>query len=72
MTLSFPARLASLRGARTLLLSASARERVARLVGSIEHVELETASDFFELFVDGCQFKPLPSRIAPRDDRVAL
>jgi uncharacterized 2Fe-2S/4Fe-4S cluster protein (DUF4445 family) len=49
---------ASLRGARELLLSASARERLEPLIRRIEHVELEQTPDFFELFVDGCQFKP--------------
>jgi uncharacterized 2Fe-2S/4Fe-4S cluster protein (DUF4445 family) len=52
---------AALRGARELLLSASARERLEPLIGRIEHVELEMTPDFFELFVDGCQFKPLPA-----------
>jgi hypothetical protein len=28
-------------------------------VRRIEHVELETTSDFFELFVEACQFKPM-------------
>ena len=55
---------ASLRGARLLLLSAGARQRLAELIPQIEHVELETTPDFFELFVDGCQFKPLPDRLA--------
>ncbi|HWI21220.1 MAG TPA: ASKHA domain-containing protein [Baekduia sp.] len=49
---------AALRGARELLLSASARARLPALIAAIEHVELETTEDFFELFVDGCQFKP--------------
>jgi uncharacterized 2Fe-2S/4Fe-4S cluster protein (DUF4445 family) len=61
---------ASLLGARELLLSASTRERLERLVRGIEHVELETTPDFFELFVDGCQFKPLPTRVA--DGRIAV
>jgi uncharacterized 2Fe-2S/4Fe-4S cluster protein (DUF4445 family) len=63
---------ASLRGARDLLLSASARARLAGLVRQIEHIELETTSDFFELFVDGCQFKPLPPRTGVRDGRLAV
>jgi hypothetical protein len=41
-------------------------------VRRIEHVELETTADFFELFVDGCQFKPLPSRTRIRDGRLAV
>jgi uncharacterized 2Fe-2S/4Fe-4S cluster protein (DUF4445 family) len=62
---------AALRGARDLLLSVSARGRLEQLCHRIEHVELETTSDFFELFVDGCQFKPLPRTLA-RDDRLAV
>jgi uncharacterized 2Fe-2S/4Fe-4S cluster protein (DUF4445 family) len=54
---------AALEGARRLLLSASARGRLESFVRTIEHVELELTPDFFELFVDGCQFKPIPSRL---------
>jgi uncharacterized 2Fe-2S/4Fe-4S cluster protein (DUF4445 family) len=50
---------ASIRGARRLLLSKSRRLELTRFVSRIEHVELETTADFFELFVDGCQFKPM-------------
>jgi uncharacterized 2Fe-2S/4Fe-4S cluster protein (DUF4445 family) len=50
---------AALHGAAALLLSASRREALEALVGRIEHVELETESDFFELFVDGCRFVPI-------------
>jgi uncharacterized 2Fe-2S/4Fe-4S cluster protein (DUF4445 family) len=63
---------ASVRGARELLLSRSARERVERLVRRIEHVELETTPDFFDIFVDGCHFEPMPSRLARGDGRVAV
>jgi uncharacterized 2Fe-2S/4Fe-4S cluster protein (DUF4445 family) len=52
---------AALRGARELLLSGSRRARLEPLIRGVEHVELETTPDFFELFVDGCQFKPLPA-----------
>ena len=31
----------------------------------VEHVELETVSDFFEIFVEACQFKPLCVPSAP-------
>ena len=51
---------ASLRGARELLLSVPARRELELLIRGVEHMELETAPDFFDLFVDGCQFKPLP------------
>ena len=63
---------ASLRGARELLLSGSARERLDGLVRRIEHVELELTPDFFELFVDGCQFKPLPASFGGEGDRIAV
>jgi uncharacterized 2Fe-2S/4Fe-4S cluster protein (DUF4445 family) len=50
---------ASIRGARRLLLSVARRTSLRALIARIEHVELETTPDFFELFVEGCQFKPL-------------
>jgi uncharacterized 2Fe-2S/4Fe-4S cluster protein (DUF4445 family) len=50
---------AALHGAASLLLSASRRDDLETLVGRIEHVELETEADFFELFVDGCRFVPI-------------
>ena len=48
---------ASIQGAREVLLSRKRREEVETLVKRIEHVELETTPDFFEVFVEGCQFK---------------
>lgn len=51
---------AALQGAKELLLSKSKRAAIDDLVKSIEHVELETTPDFFEVFVEGCQFKPMP------------
>lgn len=51
---------AALQGAKELLLSKSKRATIDDLVKKIEHVELETTSDFFEVFVEGCQFKPMP------------
>jgi uncharacterized 2Fe-2S/4Fe-4S cluster protein (DUF4445 family) len=62
---------AALEGARELLLSASARERLERLVRRIEHVELEQTPDFFEIFVEGCQFKPMPSSLKVAGGRAA-
>ena len=50
---------AALRGAAALLLSGTRREALDALIGRIEHVELETEPDFFELFVEGCRFIPL-------------
>ena len=52
-------------GARELLLSRKKRETLERLIKTIEHVELETTPDFFEMFVEGCQFKPMQIPEAP-------
>jgi uncharacterized 2Fe-2S/4Fe-4S cluster protein (DUF4445 family) len=54
---------ASVRGAAALLLSRRARARLNAFVGRIEHVELEAEPDFFDLFVDGLRFEPLPSLV---------
>ncbi len=50
---------AALRGAEALLLSARRRAHLEHIVRRIEHVELETDPDFFDMFVDGCQFQPI-------------
>lgn len=50
---------AAIRGARRLLLSRRLRAELEALVRRIEHVELETTPDFFEIFVEACQFNPL-------------
>jgi uncharacterized 2Fe-2S/4Fe-4S cluster protein (DUF4445 family) len=52
---------AALHGAVMLLLSRGRRAELGDLVGRIEHVELETEPDFFGLFVEGCQFSPIPA-----------
>ena len=51
---------AALRGATMLLLSRARREALGDLVRRIDHVELEREPDFFDLFVDGCMFHPIP------------
>jgi uncharacterized 2Fe-2S/4Fe-4S cluster protein (DUF4445 family) len=55
---------AALQGARDVLLSADKRQKIEALVKQIEHIELETTPDFFDLFVDGCQFKPMPTTLS--------
>jgi uncharacterized 2Fe-2S/4Fe-4S cluster protein (DUF4445 family) len=50
---------ASVAGAKQMLVSRRKRRSIEELVKRIEHVELETTPDFFEIFVEGCQFKPL-------------
>ena len=54
---------AAIQGAREILLSREKRRRAENLVRKIEHVELETTPDFFEVFVEGCQLKPMPERL---------
>ncbi len=54
---------ASVRGARRLLLSNTSRMLLEALVRRIEHVELETTPDFFDIFVEGCQLKPMPAKL---------
>ena len=46
-------------GAAMLLLSADLRRHIELFCKRIDHVELETAPDFFDFFVEGCQFKPM-------------
>ncbi len=52
---------ASIAGARALLLSRAKRAALDNLVRRVEHVELETEPDFFDLFTDGCLFEPIPA-----------
>ena len=50
---------AASQGARMLLLSRHQRALIEQLITKIEHVELETSPDFFDIFVDGCLFQPM-------------
>jgi uncharacterized 2Fe-2S/4Fe-4S cluster protein (DUF4445 family) len=54
---------AAVQGAKEVLLSRRKRQSIDNLVKRIEHVELETTPDFFDVFVEGCQFKPMPKEI---------
>ena len=56
---------AAAQGARELLLSRGKRRALEERVKEIEHIELETTPDFFEIFVEGCQFKPMPAALRP-------
>ncbi len=51
---------AALEGATIMLLSQELRQRAEALVKNVRHIELETTPDFFEIFVEGCMFKPMP------------
>jgi uncharacterized 2Fe-2S/4Fe-4S cluster protein (DUF4445 family) len=47
---------AAIEGATIALLSRKKREELERLVRRVEHCRLETHPQFFDFFVDGCQF----------------
>ncbi|MFY9725547.1 MAG: ASKHA domain-containing protein [Bryobacteraceae bacterium] len=50
---------AAIEGASRVLLSMAKRRELEGLVRKVEHCRLETHPHFFDLFVEGCQFKPL-------------
>jgi uncharacterized 2Fe-2S/4Fe-4S cluster protein (DUF4445 family) len=56
---------AALEGATLMLQSREMRRRAESLVLNIDHIELETTPDFFDIFVEGCMFKPMPRDIVP-------
>ena len=52
---------AAIEGASIALLSVSARDALEGMVKRVDHCRLETHPDFFEFFVEGCQFKRVQS-----------
>jgi uncharacterized 2Fe-2S/4Fe-4S cluster protein (DUF4445 family) len=53
---------ASIEGATRALCSLTARTELESLVQNIGHVELETDEQFFDHFVEGCQFIPMENQ----------
>ena len=49
----------AIEGATIALLSKSKRQELEDLVKKVTHCRLETHPDFFNFFVEGCQFKPV-------------
>jgi uncharacterized 2Fe-2S/4Fe-4S cluster protein (DUF4445 family) len=49
----------SLQGAGEALLNLDRRAHLEALVRRAEHIELESEADFFDIFVEGCLFKPM-------------
>ena len=49
----------AIEGATIALLSKAKRQELEDLVKKVEHCRLETHPDFFNFFVEGCQFKPV-------------
>ena len=56
---------AAIEGASIALLSRARRAELEQLVERVEHVRLETHPDFFHYFVEGCQFQPVETPVAP-------
>ena len=56
---------AAIDGARALLLDRSKRRLAEEQAKRVTHIELETTPDFFEIFVEGCQLKPMPAKLPP-------
>jgi uncharacterized 2Fe-2S/4Fe-4S cluster protein (DUF4445 family) len=57
---------ASIEGATLALLSRQKRRELDHLVKRVQHCRLETHPDFFNYFVEGCQFDPVESSPAPQ------
>ena len=55
---------AAIEGACIALLSVSKRRELEQSVRRVEHCRLETHPQFFDFFVEGCQFKPVESQPA--------
>jgi uncharacterized 2Fe-2S/4Fe-4S cluster protein (DUF4445 family) len=49
----------AIEGATIALLSKSKRQELEGLVKRVQHCRLETHPEFFNFFVEGCQFKPV-------------
>jgi uncharacterized 2Fe-2S/4Fe-4S cluster protein (DUF4445 family) len=49
----------AIEGATIALLSKSKRQELEELVKRVQHCRLETHRNFFDYFVEGCQFKPM-------------
>ncbi|MGD0481757.1 MAG: ASKHA domain-containing protein [Terracidiphilus sp.] len=54
-----PAGNIAIEGATIALLSKTKRRELEELVKRVQHCRLETHPDFFNFFVEGCQFKPV-------------
>jgi uncharacterized 2Fe-2S/4Fe-4S cluster protein (DUF4445 family) len=52
---------ASIEGACAVLLSRATRSELEELVKRVEHCRLEAHPNFFNYFVEGCQFHPVDS-----------
>jgi len=51
----------AIEGATIALLSKTKRHELEELVKKVQHCRLETHPNFFDYFVEGCQFKAVES-----------
>lgn len=56
---------ASIEGACIALLSGTKRRELEQLIRMVTHCRLETDPEFFNYFVEGCQFHPMESLNTP-------
>jgi len=56
---------AAIEGACIALLSRSKRAELEKLVKRVTHCRLEAHENFFNFFVEGCQFSPVEILSAP-------
>ena len=59
---------ASIEGACIALLSKTKRAELEHTVRGVTHCRLETHPGFFDYFVEGCQFRPIESRVPAKTD----
>src|SRR4030095_5059652 len=52
---------AALEGATIALVAKARRQELEASVKTVQHCRLETHPNFFDFFVDGCQFRPAES-----------
>jgi len=57
---------AAIEGATIALLSRAKRAELEQLVKTVTHCRLEAHENFFNFFVDGCQFHPVETSPAPQ------
>jgi len=56
---------ASIEGACVALLSRTKRAELENLVKNVQHCRLEAHENFFNFFVEGCQFNPVETPVVP-------
>jgi uncharacterized 2Fe-2S/4Fe-4S cluster protein (DUF4445 family) len=63
---------AAIEGACIALLSRSKRMELENLVKRVTHCRLETDPNFFDYFVEGCQFNPMDTLNVYTEEKTGL